>query len=122
MATEWQWSANVIAKNKTVGNQLAAAVDPDSGGAETFDKGLVLRKISDGSTAWATSTVLRVVGYETCQKFASGGYPTRLTQAGFSNAQIDGVRPLLIIETGARAQYEGRLLDFIAEQGYEVMP
>lgn len=125
METEWIGYLNVIALDKPIGNMLAGLIDPDVGGSQTFDKGIALREIGSQSTtptAWAASSPLRQAGLEYCGEFASDGPYPLLNELGLTNEQIAVAKPAMLMEFGSRAQYEGRLLAFITEQGYEIIP
>ena len=118
--SDYPYCCLAIAKDKDKANQLAAIIDPDVGGAQTFDKGRALRRLSDGEPGWAADPLLKQTGFEIIAEFATGGYPQVLLNAGLTHAQLDGYRDALILRVGTRANLEGRLLEFVAESGYEL--
>lgn len=124
MTTEWIGYLNVTTTDKIKGNELASLIDPDVGGIETFDKGLELRVIGAGgvATAWAAQSPLKPIGLDYCVEFTSNGPYPMLTALGLTQAQIEEYQACITLEFGAREVYEGRLLTFITEQGYEIIP
>lgn len=124
MSTNWPGFLNVIALDKAIGNMLAGLIDPDVGGNQTFDKGIALREIGSQSatpTAWAASSPLTQTGLDYCSEFAGTGPYPLLNALGLSDSDIETAHPLMLLEFGPRAEYEGGLLAFIAAHGYEVI-
>ena len=131
--TAYIYAANVVCpiEHIALGNALAAAIDPDTGGAETFNKGVScypagttfagvgpLRQASNPVSAKATFPLLTAGGYETVTEFMSPGPWPKLNGMGFSDAQIAFARSVLRIEAGPRAEYESRGIEFVNGLGY----
>lgn len=129
------YAANVVCPvtHLALGNALAAAIDPDVGGAETFDKGLrcypagttfsglgQARTPSQADTARATFPLLTEGGYSKIAEFISSGPWPQLNALGFSDAQISAAKAALRIEAGPRAEYESRGVAFVQSLGYVV--
>ena len=133
------YAANVIcpAAYRALGNALADAIDPDSGGGLTFADGHGLPCYPPGTTftgqrpfavpsnpptAYAAFPLLKQDGYDAITEFLSAGPYPRINALGFTDAQIAVAKAALKIECGRRADIENHSAAFIAAQGYEVAP
>ncbi len=120
-----------ITTNVALGNEIAAALDPDDG-AGTF--GRVSLRASDSQSvipsAWAARTRVTPQRYAIASEFIAGGYPAALLAAGFTTARLDEIREAfrnpvsgqLMLVAGPRSEYENGLPAFIASHGYEIVP
>ena len=141
MATDWEGGLLAITTHLQTGSALAAAVDPLPRGDLTFINGLPLRLAgSDATTpvAWAAELPLRRRGVaivrsflgETVQQLLARGVPQGeateaanwFTDRGFNVLGLIAARSVMKLRVGTRAEIRGRLLEFIAEHGYEVIP
>lgn len=123
--TEWQWRGRFIVTNLAMGNSLAALIDPDVGGAETFTKGMKLRHVgapSETPTAWYCSSLLRANGVAFIDEFLGAGPYPKLTALGLSGAQIAAFKAVFAITYGDPAAMESSATAWIAEHGYEPIP
>ena len=124
MITDYIFYCHVIAKNLAVGNALAALLDT-AGGNLTFTQGAKLRPIGSQDTeptAWGAAMPLRQSAYDALIEFkGTAPFPT-LNSMGVSDADVLAYQPLMIISVGDRASLEGHGLEFIAANGYEVIP
>lgn len=125
--TEWNKHVLVITTNLTIGNALAAKIDPDTGGDKTFrdDKyGVRLRAIgSTGpATAWAASVPLRQAGYDAVVEFQGAGPYPILNARGITDAMVAAGKPAMTLQAGDRLTLDGTLPAFIAANGYEIIP
>lgn len=133
--TGYLFAANVVCLESclAVGNALAAAIDPDTGGAQTFDKGLRCypagttftgvgpsRVASAPSAARASFPLLTAGGYSKVAEFMGEGPWPQLNALGFSDAQISAAKAVLEIEAGPREQYEAHGIAFVQSLGYLV--
>lgn len=123
MATEHVFWTNGITTNKAIGDFLGLLLDPDPNATETFIT--KLRPIGSNATeptAWFTGVALKANAHAAVVEFdGAGPYPT-FNAMGVTNQQVATGKAALVLEYGPRAQYEGRALAFIAEQGYEIIP
>lgn len=125
MATEWVYYILVIAKNKAIGNQLAALVDPDSGGHLTFNDRAGLRPVGSVDTvpsAWFAGIPLRQLGYDIVQAFEQGQLHPTLAERGATQQMIDAGQSVLIVHSGLRSSLETQWAEFIAANNYERVP
>lgn len=125
MATEWTGWINVIAHDYAVASGLAALIDPDTGGAETFSNGLKLRPIGSAvtdPTAWAAAVPLKQLGVDTVLDALNGVVHGFLAERGITAPALAAAVETMDVECGARATYEANLLAFIAANGLEVIP
>ena len=125
MATEWIGRTNVITTVLPSASQLAAVIDPDVGGAETFTKGAKLRPIGSSDTtptAWAASVPLRQRGIDIVQDALNGIVHPYLAERGVTLQTLQAALANMHVQVGLRETYDGTLLAFIAAHGYEVIP
>ena len=124
MMTDYIFYCLVITKNLAIGNALAALLDT-TGGNLTFMEGAKLRLIGSQDTeptAWGSAVPLRQSAYDALIEFKGPApFPT-LNSMGVSDADVLAYQPLMIISVGDRASLEGHGLEFIAANGYEVIP
>ena len=107
--------ANVIALDKNLGNQFAAALDPDDG-SQTFVERARVRRGEE--IAWVTSTPLTDGGFATMSEFVSAGPYPRLNAMGFSDAAIAYAKTQILVDVGALADKKNRLGDYFISLGF----
>jgi hypothetical protein len=122
-----------ITTNVALGNEIAAALDPDDGSG-TFGGSLNQSCRAAGSagpaTAWPARSPMTAARYAIASEFIAGGYPAALLAAGFTTARLDEIREAfrnpvsgeLMLVAGPRSEYENGLPAFIASHGYEIVP
>ena len=143
MTTAYIYAANVVCLEShiAIGNALAAAIDPDTGGAQTFDKGLRCypagttftgigpsRVASASSTARASFPLLTADGYAKVAEFAGPGPYTALNAVGVTDEMIAMAKaippgesvPAIRLEVGPRAEIEPRGIAYVQSLGYVV--
>lgn len=141
--TEYIYAANVVCLESclAIGNALAAAIDPDTGGAETFDKGLrcyppgttfsgvgPLRTASNPPAARASFPLLTADGYAKVAEFAGQGPYTALNAIGITDEMIAMAKaippgesaPAIRLEVGPRAEIEPHGIAYVQSLGYVV--
>ena len=133
--TEYIYAANVVCLESAlaIGNALAAAIDPDTGGNETFTKGVKCypagttftgigpaRVASKPVAARASFPLLTANGYAMVTEFAGVGPYTRLNALGFTDQQIAMAKAVITLEVGPRETIEGRGVEFVQSLGYLV--
>ena len=141
--TEYIYAANVVCLESclAIGNALAAAIDPDTGGAETFDKGLrcyppgttfsgvgPLRTASNPTAARASFPLLTAGGYAKVVEFAGPGPYTELNAIGVTDEMIALAKaippgesaPAIRLEVGPRAEIEPHGIAYVQSLGYVV--
>lgn len=135
--SEYLYECHVICpvENAVIGNALAGAIDPDSGGALTFTDAKAIKCYPAGTTfsgsglgkvpsqpasAYAAFPLLKPTGYARVTEFMSAGPYPLLNALGISNAQIAAGKAALTITAGPRGEI-GTGPQFIAGNGY-VMP
>ena len=133
--TAYIYAANVVCLESclAVGNALAAAIDPDTGGAETFTKGARCypvgttftgigpsRVASNSPAARATFPLLTANGYALVSEFMTAGPWPLLNALGFSDAQIAGAKAVITLEVGPRETIEPHGIEFVQSLGYVV--
>lgn len=123
MATEYVFLINGITTNKAIGDALGLLLDPDPNATEIFITRL--RPIGSNATeptAWFTGVALKSNAHAAVVEFdGAGPYPT-FNAMGVTNQQVADGKAVLVLEYGAREQYEGHALAFIAAHGYEIIP
>lgn len=125
---------NVIVKNKAAGNALAAKIDPDSGGGQTFDNAVLCYPAgttftydrrpqamtytaSNQPVAWAVQTPMTDNGRDKVNEFnASGPWPL-LNASGVTDQEVGALKPIVTCEVGLRETMRS-LAEFIAANGY----
>lgn len=123
--TEWQWRGRFIVTDLVKGNALAAIIDPDVGGNETFSKGMRLRPIGSSSetpSAWYSSSLLMANAIAFIDEFLGAGPYPKLTSLGLSGDQIAAFQAVFKITYGTPADMEAGAMAWIAAQGYEPIP
>ena len=126
------YAANVICRagSVAIGNALAAAIDPDTGGAETFTKGLPCyqegttfsgigpaRRASTDPSHYASFPLLTASGYALMSEFAGTGPYLLLNAIGIDNATIAVAKNVIVLECGPRVEYEHSGVAFVHAQG-----
>lgn len=132
MSGEWLYYGFFITTDMAIGSAMAAALDPDSGGAQSFVRGTELRVIGSGSqtpTAWICGSPMKQSGYDAVNAFLAGQLHPNLAAKGMTQEQIttaqpkpDLSQPQVRALIGPRATTEGQANAFIAAQGFERMP
>lgn len=135
--SEYLYECHVICpvENAVIGNALAGAIDPDSGGALTFTDAKAIKCYPAGTTfsgsglgkvasqpvaAYAAFPLLKATGYARVTEFMSAGPYPLLNALGITDAQIAAGKAALTITAGERGQI-GTGQQFVVAQGY-VMP
>ena len=133
--TAYIYSCNAVCLESglAIGNALAAAIDPDTGGAETFTKGLrcypggttfsgvgPIRTASNPVASRASFTLLTERGYSMVCEFNGAGLYPLLNSLGFTDAQIGMAKAVITLEVGPRETIEGRGVEFVQSLGYLV--
>lgn len=133
--TEYIYAANVVCLESAlaIGNALAAAIDPDTGGNETFTKGVKCypagttftgigpaRVASASPAARASFPLLTERGYSMVTEFSGPGPYPLLNGLGFTNGQIASAKAVITLEVGQRETIEGRGVEFVQSLGYLV--
>lgn len=124
-----------------IGNALAAAIDPDTGGNQTFTKGLKcypagttftgvgpLRTASNPVAARASFPLLTAEGYAKVLEFSGPGPYTALNAIGVTDEMIAMAKaippgesaPAIRLEVGPRAEIEPRGIAYVQSLGYVV--
>lgn len=132
-------NAVCLESHLAVGNALAAAIDPDTGGNQTFTKGLKcypagtaftgfgpLRVASNPVAARASFPLLTADGYAKVAEFAGPGPYTALNAIGITDEMIAMAKaippgesaPAIRIEVGPLAEIEPRGIEFVQSLGY----
>jgi len=143
VVTAYLFAANVVCLEAclAIGNALAAAIDPDTGGAQTFDKGLRCypagttftgigpsRVASASPTARASFPLLTADGYAKVAEFAGPGPYTALNAIGITDEMIAAAKaippgesaPAIRLEVGPRAEIEPHGIAYVQSLGYVV--
>lgn len=141
--TAYIYAANVACLESclAIGNALAAAIDPDTGGNQTFTKGLKcypagttftgvgpLRTASNPVAARASFPLLTADGYAKVAEFAGPGPYTALNAIGVTDEMIALAKaippgesvPAIRLEVGPRAEIEPRGIAYVQSLGYVV--
>ena len=141
--TIYIYAANVVCLESclAVGNALAAAIDPDTGGAETFTKGArcypvgttfsgvgPTRTASNPPAARASFPLLTADGYAKVVEFAGPGPYTALNALGITDEMIAMAKaippgesaPAIRLEVGPRETIEPHGIEFVQSLGYVV--
>lgn len=141
--TTYLFAANIVCLESclAIGNALAAAIDPDTGGAQTFDKGIRCyqagttftgigpsRVASASPTARASFPLLTADGYAKVAEFAGPGPYTALNAIGITDEMIAAAKaippgeiaPAIRIEVGPRETIEPHGIEFVQSLGYVV--
>lgn len=116
-----------------LGNALAAAIDPDVGGSETFTKGMPCypagttfsgvgpaREASQAETARATFPLLMARGYALVSEFNGPGPWPELNALGFVDEQILLAKDGIDLIAGERAEIEAIGVSFLVSLGYVI--
>lgn len=122
--TEWDGAINAITTELAIGNALAGAIGWDVEDNLTFSKGDRLRPVGSNDTeptAWGACVPVRQPAVATANEFAAGGYPERFAAQGIANATIDYARTKITVEAGDRATMEAHYLQFLADNGWELI-
>lgn len=136
--TEYLWKcyALVPVQHAAIGNALAAGIDPDTGGGETFTAQKAIKCYQPGTTftgngpgmqasapptAYAAAPLLTPVGRSRVQEFLSTGPWPGLNTLGFTDAQIAEAKQVLLVELHDRYNEGQSATDFIESHGY-VLP
>jgi len=131
--SDYQWAlvAIVPIAHRAAANQLAAAIDPDTGGIYSFDDGHGIKCYPPGTTFgpapmfttsaqhthMAAGALLKADGYGDTVEFLGGAPFPRLNARGFADAQVLGLKSVMVVDAGPRAQYENYVREFIALNG-----
>lgn len=133
--TEYIYATNVVclASHKSLGNALAAAIDPGTGGTQTFDKGLPCysagttfsgvgpqRQASAQPAAYASFPLLKATGYAMVAEFNGDGPYPLMNGLGFSDQVIAAAKDVITLEVGPRAEIEPRGIAYVQSLGYVV--
>lgn len=133
--TDYIYAANVVCLESAlaIGNALAAAIDPDTGGSETFTKGLKCypagttfsgvgptRTASNPPAARASFPLLKATGYAMVAEFNGDGPYPQLNALGFSDQVIAAAKDVITLEVGPRETIEPHGIEFIQSLGYVV--
>lgn len=133
--TAYLYAANVVCLESgiAIGNALAAAIDPDTGGAQTFNK--AIRCYPTGTTftgtgpnrvpsnpvaARASFPLLTDSGYSMVVEFNGAGPWPQLNAIGFNDAQIAAAKTVITLECGPRAAIEHHGVEYVQSLGYVV--
>ena len=127
MTTEWVGWANITTTDKPLGDNLGAKMNPDPGAIPGVTEEFVtpLRPIGSNSTtptAWFTAVPMKQLGLDMLAEFNGPGPYNLLALINVSPEEVALAKPVLVMEYGDRATYEGHGLTFIASQGYEIIP
>lgn len=115
----YQYWANVIALDKSLGNQFAAALDPDDG-TNTFTDRVRIQRGEE--IAWPTSTPLTDGGFAAMSEFVSDGPYPRLNAMGFDDQAIAYAKTKILVDVGTLADKKNRLGEHIAASGFTLLP
>lgn len=133
--TAYIYACNAVCKESglAIGNALAAAIDPDTGGAQTFDKGVrcyhagttftgtgPMRIASNPVAARASFPLLNATGYALVAEFNRAGPYPQLNALGFSDQVIAAAKDVITLEVGPRETIEPHGIEFIQSLGYVV--
>jgi hypothetical protein len=133
--TEYVYACNAVCVEAglAIGNALAAAIDPDTGGAETFTKGLRCypagttftgtipnRAASNPVAARASFPLLKATGFALVSEFNGSAPWPQLNAIGFNDAQIAAAKTVITLECGPRATIEPHGVEFVQSLGYLV--
>lgn len=133
--TEYLWKcyALVPVQHAAVGNALAAGIDPDTGGGETFTAQKAVKCYPTGTTftgtgpgmqpsaqptAYAAAPLLTSAGRASVQEFLSSGPWPGLNALGFTDAQIAAAKQVLLVELHDRHNEGRSATAFIESNGY----
>lgn len=139
--TAYIYAANVACLESclAIGNALAAAIDPDTSGNQTFTKGLKcylagttftgvgpLRTASNPVAVRASFPLLTAEGYAKVLEFSGSGPYTALNAIGITDEMIAMAKaippgesaPAIRLEVGPRAEIEPRGIAYVQSLGY----
>lgn len=110
----YDYVIQVIARDSTIGGQLAVALTGNLADAQTFTDDAAVPLERDGTPAWGIEVVARQPAHLAADSFANGGNPFALP------AEMNAIyRSTMDIRTGTRAM-QGSLREWAAELGYSV--
>lgn len=133
--SEYIYACNAVCLESglAIGNALAAAIDPDTGGNHTFTKGLKcypagttfngigpLRTASNPVAARASFPLLKSTGYAMVAEFNGDGPYPMLNGIGFSDQVIASAKDVITLEVGPRETIEPHGIEFVQSLGYVV--
>ena len=123
--SEWKFYGHALATSIAVGNRLAGVIGFNSNDGETFTNGVRLRPIGSSvtePTAWFAAIPLKQAGHDAFTEFNTAGPYPILNALGVLTDEISYAKTVVFAESGDRQNVEGRWLEFIAANGYEVIP
>lgn len=133
--TAYIYACNAVCNESgiAIGNALAAAIDPDTGGNQTFTKGLKcypagttfsgvgpLRTASNPPAARASFPLLTARGYALVSEFNTAGPWPNLNVLGFTDEQVAAAKGVITLEVGPRNEIEDNGVSFVKSLGYVV--
>lgn len=133
--TAYIYACNAVCKESglAIGNALAAAIDPDTGGNQTFAKGLrcypagttfsgigPTRTTSKPVAARASFPLLKATGYALVAEFNTAGPYPQLNALGFSDQVIAAAKDVITLEVGPREAIEPHGIAYVQSLGYVV--